>query len=208
MRTKLSLLFLQMMFSQRSVTLPGWPDSPSHSPAITMTTCLSPTALHPPKVRPFLGMAWNLHPSPRLVKFAFKFILLFFFSLKLKYYPENKKTIVDYHWRSCWSCSLEPEAGFIKRRTEIWSFWLFVFSSGKTPEKDGPLGGALLSEVSTLFEMLMTQKADAHPGPRPDVLYRLSAAYRRSLGLDGGAAGNAAKNSARSGPSAPSGLCQ
>ncbi|XP_042069257.1 protocadherin-12 isoform X2 [Haplochromis burtoni] len=79
---------------------------------------------------------------------------------------------------------------------------------GKTPEKDGPLGGALLSEVSTLFEMLMTQKADAHPGPRPDVLYRLSAAYRRSLGLDGGAAGNAAKNSARSGPSAPSGLCQ
>ncbi|XP_023815185.1 protocadherin-12 isoform X2 [Oryzias latipes] len=59
---------------------------------------------------------------------------------------------------------------------------------GKTPEKDGPLGGALLSEVSTLFEMLMTQKADAHPGPRPDVLYRLSAAYRRSVGLDAAAA--------------------
>uniref|UniRef100_A0A1A8UVK4 Protocadherin-12 n=1 Tax=Nothobranchius furzeri TaxID=105023 RepID=A0A1A8UVK4_NOTFU len=55
---------------------------------------------------------------------------------------------------------------------------------GKTLEKDDPLGGALLSEVSTLFEMLMTQKADAHPGPRPDVLYRLSAAYCRSLGLD------------------------
>ncbi|KAM8907762.1 LOW QUALITY PROTEIN: protocadherin-12 [Spinachia spinachia] len=55
---------------------------------------------------------------------------------------------------------------------------------GKAPEKDGPLGGALLSEVSTLFEMLMTQKADAHPGPRPDLLYRLSAAYRRSLGPD------------------------
>ncbi|KAM7000450.1 protocadherin-12 isoform 1-T2 [Tautogolabrus adspersus] len=72
---------------------------------------------------------------------------------------------------------------------------------GKTPEKDGPLGGALLSEVSTLFEMLMTQKADTHPGPRPDVLYRLSAAYRRSLGLDGTAttaAGNAAKNSGKS----------
>lgn len=70
--------------------------------------------------------------------------------------------------------------------------------SGKTPEKDGPLGGALLSEVSTLFEMLMTQKADAHPGPRHDVLYRLSAAYRRSLGLDGGGAtptGNTSKNS-------------
>ncbi|XP_070692537.1 protocadherin-12 [Pempheris klunzingeri] len=69
---------------------------------------------------------------------------------------------------------------------------------GKTPEKDGPLGGALLSEVSTLFEMLMTQKADAHPGPRPDVLYRLSAAYRRSLGLDGSAAaapGAAPRNS-------------
>uniref|UniRef100_A0A3P9L3V1 Protocadherin 12 n=1 Tax=Oryzias latipes TaxID=8090 RepID=A0A3P9L3V1_ORYLA len=59
---------------------------------------------------------------------------------------------------------------------------------GKTPEKDGPLGGALLSEVSTLFEMLMTQKADAHPGPRPDVLYRLSAAYRRSVGLNAAAA--------------------
>lgn len=75
---------------------------------------------------------------------------------------------------------------------------LHLFLSGKTPEKDGPLGGALLSEVSTLFEMLMTQKADAHPGPRPDVLYRLSAAYRRSLGLDGTAmtaAGNVPRNS-------------
>lgn len=87
---------------------------------------------------------------------------------------------------------------------------------GKTPEKDGPLGGALLSEVSTLFEMLMTQKADAHPGPRPDVLYRLSAAYRRSLGLDGTgattAAGNAPRNSGnaekRPGLAAPSGLYQ
>lgn len=90
-------------------------------------------------------------------------------------------------------------------------------SSGKTPEKDGPLGGALLSEVSTLFEMLMTQKADTHPGPRPDVLYRLSAAYRRSLGLDGNAttaaAGNAPRNSGsssekRSGLAPPSGLYQ
>ncbi|XP_073342896.1 protocadherin-12 isoform X2 [Pagrus major] len=86
---------------------------------------------------------------------------------------------------------------------------------GKTPEKDGPLGGALLSEVSTLFEMLMTQKADAHPGPRPDVLYRLSAAYRRSLGLDGTAmtvAGNAPRNSGnpekRSGVAPTSGLYQ
>lgn len=82
---------------------------------------------------------------------------------------------------------------------------------GKTPEKDGPLGGALLSEVSTLFEMLMTQKADAHPGPRADVLYRLSAAYRRSLGLDGGATtANAPRNSGntekRSGVAPPSGL--
>ncbi|XP_054890673.1 protocadherin-12 isoform X2 [Poeciliopsis prolifica] len=63
---------------------------------------------------------------------------------------------------------------------------------GKTPEKDGQLGGALLSEVSTLFEMLMTQKADAHPGPRPDILYRLSAAYQRSLGLDATTAGGSA----------------
>lgn len=86
---------------------------------------------------------------------------------------------------------------------------------GKTPEKDGPLGGALLSEVSTLFEMLMTQKADAHPGPRPDVLYRLSAAYRRSLGLDGNAtatAANAPRSSGsaekRAGLTPPSGLYQ
>ncbi|KAM9376152.1 protocadherin-12 [Pholidichthys leucotaenia] len=52
---------------------------------------------------------------------------------------------------------------------------------GKTPNQDLPLGNALLSEVSTLFQMLMTQKADAHPGPQPDILYRLSAACRRSL---------------------------
>ncbi|XP_028815390.1 protocadherin-12 isoform X2 [Denticeps clupeoides] len=55
---------------------------------------------------------------------------------------------------------------------------------GKAPEKAGPLGGALLSEVSTLFEMLLTQKADAQPRPSAEMLYRLSAAYRRSLGLD------------------------
>ena len=56
---------------------------------------------------------------------------------------------------------------------------------GKTPEKSGSLGGeALLSEVSTLFEMLLTQKADAQPRTPADVLYRLSAAYRRSLGME------------------------
>lgn len=76
---------------------------------------------------------------------------------------------------------LSPESNFLPRDVlDSSSFSTF----GKTPEKDGPLGGALLSEVSTLFEMLMTQKADAHPGPRADVLYRLSAAYRCSLGLD------------------------
>ncbi|XP_061580825.1 protocadherin-12 [Cololabis saira] len=86
---------------------------------------------------------------------------------------------------------------------------------GKTPEKDGQLGGALLSEVSTLFEMLMTQKADAHPGPSPDILYRLSAAYRRSLGLDAGAAATATATGSgptnsdkRPGLAAPSGLYQ
>ncbi|XP_054648662.1 protocadherin-12 isoform X2 [Dunckerocampus dactyliophorus] len=60
---------------------------------------------------------------------------------------------------------------------------------GKSPEKDGPLGGALLSEVSTLFEMLMTQKADTHPGPRAEVLYRLSSACRRSLDSDAAVSG-------------------
>ncbi|XP_062416442.1 protocadherin-12 isoform X2 [Pungitius pungitius] len=83
---------------------------------------------------------------------------------------------------------------------------------GKAPEKDGPLGGALLSEVSTLFEMLMTQKADAHPGPRPDMLYRLSAAYRRSLGLDPTTAarnsGNCGSAEKRSDLAAPLGLHQ
>ncbi|XP_038849665.1 protocadherin-12-like [Salvelinus namaycush] len=64
---------------------------------------------------------------------------------------------------------------------------------GKTPEKDGPLGGALLSEVNTLFNMLLTQKGDSQSRPSPDVLYRLSAAYRRSLGLEGAA--NAPRNS-------------
>lgn len=79
----------------------------------------------------------------------------------------------------------------------------FFVLTGKTPGKDDPLGGALLSEVSTLFEMLMTQKADSHPGPRPDVLYRLSAAYRRSLGLDGNTTTSTPQ---RSGVDLPSGL--
>ncbi|KAJ8337890.1 hypothetical protein SKAU_G00368560 [Synaphobranchus kaupii] len=60
---------------------------------------------------------------------------------------------------------------------------------GKTPEKGGPLPGSLLSEVSTLFEMLLTQKADAQPRTSAEVLYRLSAAYRRSMGLEGPSAG-------------------
>uniref|UniRef100_A0A8C2IBC5 Protocadherin 12 n=1 Tax=Cyprinus carpio TaxID=7962 RepID=A0A8C2IBC5_CYPCA len=63
---------------------------------------------------------------------------------------------------------------------------------GKTPEKT-PLGGrALISEVSSLFEMLLTQKADAQSCPPAEVLYRLSAAYRRSLGLDTPGSGGAA----------------
>ncbi|KAL4631159.1 protocadherin-12-like [Arapaima gigas] len=56
---------------------------------------------------------------------------------------------------------------------------------GKTADKGSPLGGTLLSEVSTLFEMLLTQKADAQPCTSAQLLYRLSAAYRRSMGLDG-----------------------
>uniref|UniRef100_H3D607 Protocadherin 12 n=1 Tax=Tetraodon nigroviridis TaxID=99883 RepID=H3D607_TETNG len=53
-----------------------------------------------------------------------------------------------------------PEDAFLPRDVLDSSSSFSTF--GKTPEKDGPLGGALLSEVSTLFEMLMTQKADAH----------------------------------------------
>ncbi|XP_066572795.1 protocadherin-12 [Amia ocellicauda] len=60
---------------------------------------------------------------------------------------------------------------------------------GKTSGKGVALPGHLLSEVSTLFEMLLTQKADSQAQPAAEVLYRLSAAYRRSLGLDGAAGG-------------------
>ncbi|XP_052005133.1 protocadherin-12-like isoform X2 [Xyrauchen texanus] len=64
---------------------------------------------------------------------------------------------------------------------------------GKTPDQTSVLGGrALISEVSSLFEMLLTQKADAQSCPPADVLYRLSAAYRRSLGLDAHAKGGIA----------------
>ncbi|CDQ77329.1 unnamed protein product [Oncorhynchus mykiss] len=76
---------------------------------------------------------------------------------------------------------------------------------GKTPEKDGPLGGALLSEVNTLFNMLLTQKGDSQSRPSPDVLYRLSAAYRRSLGLDGAA--NAPRNSGNPEKTSPLAHC-
>lgn len=40
-------LSLQMMSSPTSLIPPGWPDSLSHSPPITMTTCLSPMGLRP-----------------------------------------------------------------------------------------------------------------------------------------------------------------
>ncbi|XP_069052251.1 protocadherin-12 [Lepisosteus oculatus] len=56
---------------------------------------------------------------------------------------------------------------------------------GKTSGKGSALPGHLFSEVSTLFEMLLTQKADSQPQTSAEMLYRLSAAYRRSLGLDG-----------------------
>lgn len=49
---------------------------------------------------------------------------------------------------------------------------------GKSPEKDDPVSAVLLSEVSSLFEMLLTQKGGSRLGPPPDVLYRLSNAYR------------------------------
>uniref|UniRef100_A0AAV2KD48 Cadherin domain-containing protein n=1 Tax=Knipowitschia caucasica TaxID=637954 RepID=A0AAV2KD48_KNICA len=52
---------------------------------------------------------------------------------------------------------------------------------GKSVDRDEePLNGALLSEVSSLFQMLMTQKGGSRLGPPPDVLYRLSNAYRQS----------------------------
>ncbi|KAJ0023515.1 hypothetical protein NQD34_003414 [Periophthalmus magnuspinnatus] len=51
---------------------------------------------------------------------------------------------------------------------------------GKSPDREEPVNGALLSEVSSLFEMLLTQKGGSRLGPPPDVLYRLSNAYRQS----------------------------
>lgn len=67
---------------------------------------------------------------------------------------------------------------------------------GKKPE-DGSLGGVLISEVNTLFNMLLTQKGDSQPRPSPDVLYRLSATYRRSLGLEGDTAAAGGANMQR-----------
>ncbi|XP_052010611.1 protocadherin-12 isoform X2 [Xyrauchen texanus] len=56
---------------------------------------------------------------------------------------------------------------------------------GKTSDMSSALDGrALMPEVSSLFEMLLTRKADAQSCPPAEVLYRLSAAYRRSLGLE------------------------
>ncbi|KAJ8015486.1 hypothetical protein DPEC_G00026640 [Dallia pectoralis] len=82
---------------------------------------------------------------------------------------------------------------------------------GKNTEKDGPMGGALLSEVNTLFNMLLTQKGNSQALPSPDVLYRLSTVYRRSLGLDGTAAPagapNLPRNSGISEKRSPMGQC-
>ncbi|XP_069510209.1 protocadherin-12 [Ambystoma mexicanum] len=76
----------------------------------------------------------------------------------------------------------EPILAGSMERDELKTFLTFGKAEPE-PGDDPKLAGNFLSEMSSLFEMLLTQKADAHAATASEVLLRLSACSR-TLGLD------------------------